>query len=294
MNRRIQVATGLMWLFLPLTAMRYWLAWDRLPARLATHFDAGSRPNGWMTRQDALTFGLGMTVLFLLILTVVAYALRRQKASDAGSWAVLGLIALVVVMIYQGNSSIIGYNLTGQPISIFTPLLLLPAAFILIAIYLVANRGGALPEAPLIAEETHSSPIIGLLLLIPLVVELAVFANTPNPQAGWIALPLGLFFVGFAAFAWSGFQYRFSHEGLEIRSLGVRLRSIPAAEIRDYCVAGWRLWRGYGIRGVGRCRAYVWGNKVVHIKTTQGDVFLGHNDPERIIGDLNTMRQLVH
>jgi len=45
--------------------------------------------------------------------------------------------------------------------------------------------------------------------------------------------------------------------------------------------------RGYGIRGIGKTRAYVWGNKVVHIKTTNGDVFLGHSDPQRIVCDLD-------
>lgn len=293
MNRRIQLVTALMWLFLPITAVRYWSAWDRLPAHLATHFDASGHPNGWMTRQNAFTFGLGMTLFFLLVFTAVAYVLRRQKVSDAGSWSVLALIALVVVMIYQGNSSIISYNLTGRPISFLTPFLLLPAVFIVIAIYLVANRGQALRDAPLIAEEAHGSPIVALFFLVPLGIVLVVL-GTGNPPARWIGLPLCLFFAAFAAFAWSGFQYRFSHEGLEIRTLGFRLRSIPAADIRDYTVARWQVWRGYGIRGVGRCRAYVWGNKVVHIKTTQGEVFLGHSDPERIVHDLDMMRQLVH
>jgi hypothetical protein len=31
----------------------------------------------------------------------------------------------------------------------------------------------------------------------------------------------------------------------------------------------------------------VWGNKVVHIKTSNGDIFLGHSDLERIVRDLD-------
>jgi hypothetical protein len=31
----------------------------------------------------------------------------------------------------------------------------------------------------------------------------------------------------------------------------------------------------------------VWGNKVVHIKTSNGEVFLGHSDPQRIVRDLD-------
>jgi hypothetical protein len=31
----------------------------------------------------------------------------------------------------------------------------------------------------------------------------------------------------------------------------------------------------------------LWCNKVVRVKTTNGEIFLGHNDPERIVRDLN-------
>ena len=67
-----QVLVWLAWLVLPLTAWQYWSAWDRLPARLATHFNAAGQPNGWMTREEALQFGLGITVLFLLIFSVIS------------------------------------------------------------------------------------------------------------------------------------------------------------------------------------------------------------------------------
>ena len=97
-------------------------------------------------------------------------------------------------------------------------------------------------------------------------------------------------FLVLAAFAWNGFQYNFGPGGLEIRTLGFRLRSIPLAQIQSYGVERWSLLRGYGIRGVGGSRAYVWGNKVVHIRTPQGEVFLGHGDPEQIVRDLDMIR----
>jgi hypothetical protein len=87
--------------------------------------------------------------------------------------------------------------------------------------------------------------------------------------------------------AWSGFQYRFLRHGVEIRMLGFRLRSIPKQSIVSYAIEPWTLIRGYGIRGIGSTRAYVWCNKVVHIKTSNGEVFLGHSDPERIVRDLD-------
>ena len=52
--------------------------------------------------------------------------------------------------------------------------------------------------------------------------------------------------------------------------------------------------RGYGIRGLGSTRAYVWGNDVVHITTLEGEVFLGTNDPARLVRDLDMMKQYAH
>jgi hypothetical protein len=89
------------------------------------------------------------------------------------------------------------------------------------------------------------------------------------------------------AMSWSGFQYCFLRQGVEIRMLGFRLRSIPKQSIVSYSIEPWAFVRGYGIRGIGNTRAYVWCNQVVHIKTSNGEIFLGHNDPERIVRDLD-------
>ena len=75
--------------------------------------------------------------------------------------------------------------------------------------------------------------------------------------------------------------------------LGFRLRSIPKQSILSYSIEPWSLIRGYGIRGIGNRRAYVWCNQVVHIKTTNGDIFLGHNDPARIVRDLDMVTGVV-
>jgi len=66
MNRRpFQFAIALLWLTLPLVAIQYWCVWDQLPARMATHFNAAGQPNGWMSREVALEFDVGM-VAFLI------------------------------------------------------------------------------------------------------------------------------------------------------------------------------------------------------------------------------------
>ena len=91
--------------------------------------------------------------------------------------------------------------------------------------------------------------------------------------------------------AWGGFHYSFTQFGLEISTLGFRLRSIPKEQIGRYSVKPWSFFRGYGIRGVGNQRAYVWGNTGVQIETSQGTLYLGHDDPERIVRDLDMITQ---
>ncbi len=115
----------------------------------------------------------------------------------------------------------------------------------------------------------------------------------PTAPAKWALGVVGVVGVGTLALVLGGFQYRFLRHGVEIRTLGFRLRSIPKQAIVSYSIEPWAFARGYGIRGIGSTRAYVWGNKVVHIRTTNGDVFLGHNDPERIVRDLDRVTGLV-
>ncbi len=293
MNRRMQAVTGLMWLALPLTALRYWWVWDRLPARMATHFNAAGQANGWMTREVALEYGLGLTAFVLLIFTIMSYVMQKQKAPAPVAWSLTGLLALVVGMIYQANNGIIAYNLTGRPVSVFGPLILVPAVIVFTTVYLGSKRGSPLPESAPLAEETHASLMMGFIFLILLGIELAIATQVPGKAVFIPSIMLALVFAACAAFAWSGFHYRFTQGGVEIRALGFRLRSIPAAEIREYTVESWSLLRGYGIRGIGASRAYVLGNQVVHIRTAEGDVFLGHDEPQRVVRDLDMMRQLV-
>jgi uncharacterized membrane protein len=41
---------ALMWLTLVTSAMNYWRVWDRLPERMAVHFDASFHPNGFTSK----------------------------------------------------------------------------------------------------------------------------------------------------------------------------------------------------------------------------------------------------
>jgi len=139
----------------------------------------------------------------------------------------------------------------------------------------------------LLAEETHSGRVWSLAIL-PALLGLGIgLSLAPAAVVRWPAILAGVVVLGALAMTWSGFQYRFLQDRVEIRTLGFRLRSIPRQSIVSYSIESWNLIRGYGIRGYGSTRAYVWCNRVVHIKTSNGDIFLGHSDPERIVRDLD-------
>jgi hypothetical protein len=307
MNRRIfYLAIVFLWLALPLVALQYREVWDQLPAHVATHFNAAGQANGWMSRDQAIKFGVGFMAFLLAIFTALLLYVARRGV-DAFSWAQFAFFALVLGFMVEVNRSIVHYNLYGARLLPPAMRIAIPiAAVLLIAIYIASRasrRGPALPSSgssasgyagnDLIAEETHSGGAV-ILLFLPLVIVPAIVAALVRVPVPRLAMALvGL--IGFAtvALAWSGFQYRFLRHGVEIRALGFRLRSIPRQQIQSYGVESWNAFRGYGIRGVGNMRAYVWGNKVVHIKTSKGEVFIGHSDPQRIVRDLDMVTGVV-
>jgi hypothetical protein len=282
MNRRLfTILTALMWLALPLTALRYAQSWNALPAGVATHFAANGQPNGWMSRSTALYYALGVTAFVLVIFTAIAIAILRQKrAIDNSSIAILGFFYVILAGLFYVNNGIVEYNLTGAPVPIAPVLLGVPLAIVIFTIiYLRAQRGTALPDTPTLAEESHGSRAFAVLFLSIGLIELAAAYAIPLRGARIGMALSSAFFLLIAVHTWSGFHYRFTPAGLEISTLGYRLRSIPQAQIADYRPEKWMALRGYGIRGVGKTRAYVWGSDVVHITTLDGEVFLGTNDP---------------
>ena len=142
-------------------------------------------------------------------------------------------------------------------------------------------------QSDVLAEETHSGRPWSLIILLALIGPMIGVALVPSTAGPWAVALVGVIAIGTFAMSWSGFQYRFLRHGVEIRMLGFRLRSIPKQSIVSYSIEPWAFIRGYGIRGIGSSRAYVWCNQVVHIKTSNGELFLGHNDPERIVRDLD-------
>jgi len=291
MNHKVfQTLTWLMWLALPITALRFWLAWDRLPLRMATHFDLNGQPNGLMPRETALYFALGVTALVVVVFTVISYVAHKTHAPDLLSWSLLGFFYLIIGFVYAGNSGVIQYNLDGQHVEIDFWTVLVPVATIaVVAIFLGTKRSASLPFAAVIAEESHGSRAWSLLFIALLLAQFAAAVVIPAPPVRIASAILCVLFAVIAVQVWTGFQYFFSSAGVEIRTLGFRLRSIPREDIRQYEVESWNPLRGYGIRGIGNRRAYVWGNQGVRIETTNGEVFLGHSEPGRIVRDLDSI-----
>lgn len=113
MNRDwYKTLTWLMWLALPITALNYWRAWDRLPARMAVHFDVNNHPNGFTTKEGALELGLGIMVLILTSSTLAALLSHALKPS--ASWPVLVISYLVLAVVCYGNNAIVVFNLKTQ------------------------------------------------------------------------------------------------------------------------------------------------------------------------------------
>jgi len=287
-NKLYRTMTALLWLALPLTGLQYWRVWDQLPASMATHFGASGAANGWMSRETSLIFSLVLVGFLLLTFT---WGLMRVRKPDVLAWSLLAILFVVMGVLCSVNAAVLDYNLYSHPVNVVPVVVIVfVAAFALTGIALGAKRGTGLPQDNALAEEVHAGRLwaLGLAFLtaIEIALMLAIFVRGLRFV---LALPV-LLLLGVTALAWSGFHYRFTAHGVEISTLGFRLRSIPLQAITAYAVDGWNPLGGYGIRGIGERRAYVWGNRGVRIHLKDGEVFLGHSEPERIVNDLNLLR----
>jgi hypothetical protein len=103
-----------MWLLLPGTAWAYRIVWDRLPARMAVHFDANWQPNGYTSREAAVHLGLEILLVMLVLFTVAA--LIADALKPAAFWPALVISYAVVGFCWYGNYSIVKFNLNAQQV----------------------------------------------------------------------------------------------------------------------------------------------------------------------------------
>jgi hypothetical protein len=284
-SKGLKTLGALIWLSLPATVVLYALAWNQLPARLATHFDFSGHANGWMSREGCVVF----FILFATLMSATAtWVLSRIRRPDPTAWALVTLFYIIVGILLWAERAIIAYNVESRPVDVMPVFAIgIIAAAIVMVIALGMRRGPQLPASTLLADEIHSSAIWAALMGLLTMLCASLLTKVPNTGLRLVMAMTLVIMLGATAMAWSGFHYLFTRAGVEIRMMGFRLRSIAAADIRSYAADQWNWLGGYGIRGVGNVRAYVWSNSGVRIQTNSGEVFLGHSDPKRIVRDLD-------
>jgi hypothetical protein len=111
MERKLFIAAiVLAWLALPMTAMHYQQVWDRLPPRVAIHFDANWQPNGWTSREGARTLALGTTTFLLVVFTIAGFAVGRLASASMSKWAMVVVFYAVLGVVYYVNNWIVQRN----------------------------------------------------------------------------------------------------------------------------------------------------------------------------------------
>ena len=293
MNRNLfRAFIGLLWAAPIVVAARYWQVWDQLPARMATHFDAAGRANGRMPRAESLYFSVGFVAILALVFFVILWFVEKKYPLAKLSWALLGFFYLEACVTVYLMNSMVDYSLNGAPLKMVPVLVATPlGALMVLAVAFAEKRGSALPATDLIAEEVHAGKAWSVIFLVPLLGLAPVLVAVQNTGARLSFGFVGIILIAVFAMAWDGFHYRFTRHGIEIRTLGYRLKTIPLLQIQQYEPSEWNARGGYGIRGIGDRKAYVWGNQGVRVKLYDGEIFLGHSDPQRIIHDLDVIEQ---
>ena len=86
-----------LWLALPATALNYWIAGSRLPARIAMHYDAGGQAVSWASPQEARAFALKALLFVLVVVTAVGHLVVRSRPDRARRALVVLYLAVFLV-----------------------------------------------------------------------------------------------------------------------------------------------------------------------------------------------------
>jgi hypothetical protein len=117
MERKLFLAAVVLpWVTLPWTAQIFSGAWDRLPTRVAVHFDANWQPNGWTSREGARTLALGMTLFLLLVFTISAFVVSQVRTASASKWVLIVVFYFAIGVVFSVNRWIVNRSL-AQPAS---------------------------------------------------------------------------------------------------------------------------------------------------------------------------------
>lgn len=307
------------WLILPAMLWRYWQLQDLLPARIAVHFNANNVPNGWSDRGDFVVGFIGMTVGVLALFTILSL-LPKRTSGVAGTmlfveYAVSGLMCMAFIGVLEFNAlHRVDVLRSAGRIAMMTPLIVVVVVVIAIVragrsvaqtysnavSQPVASIAAVKPsQGRLLAEESQRAPMAAFLFAIMTAVFLVIAFKMP-PSPIWLRFLLyavSALMLWVITQAWGGFRYRITSTGVEVRTGGIRVYSIPKANIQEYRVAQCDPlcdFGGWGVRVLPGKRAFIWhGHEAVRIRTPQRTVYLGHDQPERLVKDLDVMMKSV-
>jgi hypothetical protein len=108
-----RLAALLLWVPLPVLALKYWRVWDRLPLRMAVHFDANWQPNGLTSRQGSLMLAVGIFAAMQILFTITFFIVRAQK--PGALWPMLLFSYAFLGFFWFANNWIVEFNLRPQP-----------------------------------------------------------------------------------------------------------------------------------------------------------------------------------
>ncbi len=291
-------------------AVRIAIVWDTLPAIMMSHFNLQGHPDGWMPRGSLMTVSLAVVVPMVVLFSVIAdRVLLRKPVAGLGVLAFAYIVdAFIITMFWN----VITSNLEHVPLRV-VPLWILVAVLVpaLLAVgvdwrwWLSKSRREAarqIRSARIVTEQRHGSTTVAVIFVVIALVTMALIMVAPSKDRPGFVFPLvgavAVLMVLSAVWAWRGFVYRFTTQGVEIRALGIRLRSIPLSEIKEFRSERCNPltdFGGWGVKGFGTDTAYIWGgHKALHIRTYSGDVYLGFNDPDRLVRDLEAIMNPAH
>ncbi len=296
-SRNWRIAMLVPWLGLVAMLVDIWSVYDRLPAVIASHFNIAGYPNGWAPKQQLFSIivpiGFGTLCLFTFLLS------RFPRISGLG-W-------LLMVTEYWTTGLLVGLTHATLQVGLGqAKTLQFPAGgwSLAMGLALVIGEFGRVrglrkrahaSEGQFIAEETHGSALIAAMMAVIAVVTivLASVLQAAGP-ARIITFVVSVILLGCAIWAFTGFVYRITSAGLEVRMLGMPIRFIAASEIDSFRAEDCNPltdFGGWGIRGVGHMRAYIWGgNRCVHLHTFGGDeIYLGLQEADRMVKELESI-----
>jgi len=94
------------WISLPVFLATYFALWDRMPDRLAVHFDFSGRPNGWMSRGQFIMFDI---IVLLFVLT--SFSLKLWGRRGDFSWGTVASYYLRIALVGAVFIAVLKYNL---------------------------------------------------------------------------------------------------------------------------------------------------------------------------------------